>query len=56
MFGVQSFPYIGDFARKANTAQPFVAMALVTVPLIGSEYGEASIQLDDALGAVSMRF
>ena len=54
MFGMKALLYVGDFARKVDTAVPYVVMVLKTVPLLAPEYGDAAMKLDESLGSVSM--
>ena len=54
MFGMKAVSFIGDLARKADTAVPYVSMVLKTVPWLAPEYGEAAIKLDESLGTVSI--
>ena len=50
MFGMEAMPYIGDLARQADKAIPYVSTALKEVPLLALEYGEAVMAIADQLG------
>ena len=54
MFGMKAMPYIGDLARQADKANPYMSTAMKVVPFLAPEYGEAAIAIDDQLGKVSM--
>lgn len=46
--------YAGGLARKVDTAVQNASVVLKTAPLPAPEYGEASMNLDETLGSVSM--
>ena len=54
MFGMKALPYVGDLARQADKGVPYLSTALKVVPLLAPEYTEATMAVDDSLGAVSM--
>ena len=54
MFGMQERPYVSGLARRADSAVPYAPLAIVIMPLLAPAFGEAAMQLDDSLGAVSM--
>ena len=54
MFGMKALLYVGDPARKVDTAVPSVSMALKAVRRLAPEYGEAAMRLDETLGSVSI--
>ena len=43
MSGMQAVPYIGDLARQADKAIPYVFTALQVVPLLAHEYGNSAM-------------
>ena len=54
MFGMKAMPYIGDLARQADKAIPYVSTALKVVPLLAPEYGEAAMAIYDQVRKTSM--
>ena len=54
IFGMKVMLYIGDLARQADKAIPYVSTALKVVTLLALEYGEAAMAIGDQLGKVSI--
>ena len=54
MFTLTAPHCIGYLAIKADAHAPYVSMALKAMPLIAPKYGEATSQLDESLGKLSM--
>ena len=51
---MKALPYIGDLARQADKAIPYVSTALKVAPLLAPEYGDAAMSIYDQLGKVAM--
>ena len=56
MFGMkQHFPTLVNWLVKMIPV-PYVPMALMAVPLLAPEHGDANVHIDDSFGSVSMGF
>ena len=52
--GMNAVPVIGALARHAETAVPYVSIALKTVPLLARDYGLFCNKLDESVEIVSI--
>ena len=52
--GEQALLSVVGFARQVGAVVPDASMAFKDVPLIAPEHGEAALQLDGSIGAVSI--
>ena len=53
-FGMKALPYVGELAKQVDKGIPYLSAALKVLPLLAPECTEATMAVDDSLGAVSM--